>query len=154
MSTHVVPPREGGAGIVGVGVVSGYGWGREPFWAGLSSGRSAVVNQPKLAAELGREVYYLARVKDPEPESRTSLFARALLGSVDLNKYAEDGTVLGAVATQLGSSRNQVSWKTFVYANQVAIDDWNNDTRLKLGTPGYEAIDVAQQRAKGIMPVK
>jgi hypothetical protein len=96
---------------------------------------------------------YLGYYLDAQHKDK-SFLETTLLGSVDLNKYAEDGTVLGAVATQLGSSRNQVSWKTFVYANQVAIDDWNNDTRLKLGTPGYEAIDVAQQRAKGIMPVK
>jgi 3-oxoacyl-[acyl-carrier-protein] synthase II len=71
------------AAVTGVGVVSGYGWGREAFWAGLGSGRSAVVDQPELAAQLGREHYYLARVEDPEPGARTSLFGRAMMGAAD-----------------------------------------------------------------------
>jgi 3-oxoacyl-[acyl-carrier-protein] synthase II len=70
------------ASITGIGVVSGYGWGRDALWRGLSSGRSAVVDQPDLAARLGRESYYLARVSDPDPDARTSLFGRALLGAV------------------------------------------------------------------------
>lgn len=69
------------AGVVGIGVVSGYGWGRQAFWQGLTSGRSAVVDHPDIAARLGRDHYYLARVTDPEPEARTSLFGRALLGA-------------------------------------------------------------------------
>jgi 3-oxoacyl-[acyl-carrier-protein] synthase II len=71
------------AAVTGVGVVSGYGWGREAFWAGLGSGRSAVADHPELAAQLGREHYYLARVEDPEPGARTSLFGRAMLGAAD-----------------------------------------------------------------------
>lgn len=72
-----------GVGVIGMGVVSGYGWGKESYWAGLMSGESAVVNQPKLAAELGRDAYYLALVDDPRPEAPASLFTRALLGAVD-----------------------------------------------------------------------
>lgn len=81
--TNSLPRRAAGAEVVGLGVVSGYGWGKESFWEGLLSGESAVVNQPKLAAELGRDEYYLAKVEDPRPDARTSLFARALLGAVD-----------------------------------------------------------------------
>jgi 3-oxoacyl-[acyl-carrier-protein] synthase II len=69
------------AAMAGVGVVSGYGWGRDAFWDGLCSGRSAVVDQPELAQQLGKEHYYLARVSDPEPGSRTTLYGRALLSS-------------------------------------------------------------------------
>jgi hypothetical protein len=96
---------------------------------------------------------YLGYYLDAKHEKK-SFVETTLLGSVDLSKYAEDGTVLGAVAAQLGSSRNQVSWRSFVAANDFATRDWNNDTRLKLGTPGYEAIDVNEQRRRGIMPVK
>jgi 3-oxoacyl-[acyl-carrier-protein] synthase II len=69
------------AAITGIGVISGYGWGRAAFWHGLNSGCSAVVDHPDIAAALGRDHYYLARIGDPDPDARTSLFGRALLGS-------------------------------------------------------------------------
>jgi 3-oxoacyl-[acyl-carrier-protein] synthase II len=69
--------------IVGLGMVTGYGWGVDAFWDGLTSGRSAVVDHPDEAAALGWDHFYAARVSDPEPASPISLFGRALLGATD-----------------------------------------------------------------------
>lgn len=71
------------AHIAGLGAVTGYGWGVDALWAGLTEGRSAVVDQPALAAELDQDVCYVAKVADPEPRSSASLFTRALLAATD-----------------------------------------------------------------------
>lgn len=57
-----VPATEGSSGrdtpcIVGAGVVSGYGWGRERLWNGLCSGLSAVSPQRSLSEALGQLTY-------------------------------------------------------------------------------------------------
>ncbi len=65
-------------GICGVGVVSGYGWGREPLWDGLVSGKPAA----RAASGLGDspdETVWAARVPDGgDPEDGPSRFARAM----------------------------------------------------------------------------
>jgi 3-oxoacyl-[acyl-carrier-protein] synthase II len=71
------------AAITGLGMVTGYGWGRESFWDGLNTGVSAVIDHPGFAAELGREHFYGALVSDPDPTSRISRFSRAMLSSTD-----------------------------------------------------------------------
>ncbi|MET0235029.1 MAG: beta-ketoacyl synthase N-terminal-like domain-containing protein [Kibdelosporangium sp.] len=60
-------------GICGIGVVSGYGWGREPLWDGLVSGR------PAATTPLGAEPMWAARVPEGgDPADGPSRFARAM----------------------------------------------------------------------------
>jgi len=64
-------------GIVGLGAVSGYGWGVEPLWAGLRSGRSA--GGPVAFEEFSG---LAAMVPDGgNEEDSVTLFGRALYGS-------------------------------------------------------------------------
>jgi 3-oxoacyl-[acyl-carrier-protein] synthase II len=63
--------------ICGIGVVSGYGWGTEPFWNGLASGKPAAT----MASDLGEELSpgWVARVPDGgDPQDGPSRFARAM----------------------------------------------------------------------------
>lgn len=65
-------------GICGIGVVSGYGWGREPLWDGLVSGKPAARAMSGLATVPGDTVW-AARVPDGgDPEDGASRFARAM----------------------------------------------------------------------------
>ncbi len=65
-------------GICGIGVVSGYGWGREPLWDGLVSGKPAATVAPDLGQAPG-ETVWAARVPDGgDPEDGASRFARAM----------------------------------------------------------------------------
>lgn len=65
-------------GICGIGVVSGYGWGRELLWDGLVSGEPAA----RVSPGLGRtpdEVVWAAVVPDGgAPQDGKSRFARAM----------------------------------------------------------------------------
>lgn len=64
-------------GIVGIGAVTGYGWGKHHLWNGLLSGKPAA----KLFAGYGRnqdENVWLARVPDGESDDGTSRSARAM----------------------------------------------------------------------------
>jgi 3-oxoacyl-[acyl-carrier-protein] synthase II len=64
--------------IAGVGAVTGYGWGREELWAGLVSGRSAVVPTPGYEDVLGHTVW-IAGVRDGgSPSDGPGRFARAM----------------------------------------------------------------------------
>lgn len=83
MNTSIANRPFAPAAITGVGMVTGYGWGVEAFWDGLESGVSAVVDNQEIAAELGEEHFYVARVPDPEPTSPISVFSRALLAATD-----------------------------------------------------------------------
>lgn len=65
-------------GICGVGVVSGYGWGRDAFWDGLVSGKPAAIPTPELGLD-PNELVWAARVPDGgDPEDGRSRFARAM----------------------------------------------------------------------------
>ena len=70
----MITPR---VSISGIGVVSGYGWGREPLWEGLLSGKpAATVGGP---AEGGGGPVWAARVADGgDPRDGQSRFARAM----------------------------------------------------------------------------
>ncbi|RRO17012.1 3-oxoacyl-ACP synthase [Saccharopolyspora rhizosphaerae] len=100
-------------GISGIGAVSGYGWGREPLWEGLATGRVAarpteghgperdqaawVATVPDGGDELdgpsrfaramraaGREAITDAERRGWEPGRRVGLLHAAVLGDVDL----------------------------------------------------------------------
>lgn len=65
-------------GIRGVGVVSGYGWGREPLWDGLVSGKPAACATSGLGRAPGDTVW-AARVPDGgQRRDGASRFARAM----------------------------------------------------------------------------
>ncbi len=65
------------AGIVGLGAVSGYGWGVDPLWRGLLSGKSAA--QPIVFEEFAG---LAALVPDGGAEADSvTLFGRALYGA-------------------------------------------------------------------------
>ncbi|MPZ85915.1 MAG: 3-oxoacyl-ACP synthase [Actinophytocola sp.] len=65
-------------GICGIGVVSGYGWGREPLWDGLVSGKPAARAMSGLGSAPGDTVW-AARVPDGgDPEDGATRFARAM----------------------------------------------------------------------------
>ena len=65
-------------GICGIGVVSGYGWGRELLWDGLMSGKPAATVRSDLGSAPGEPVW-AARVPDGgDPEDGASRFARAM----------------------------------------------------------------------------
>jgi 3-oxoacyl-[acyl-carrier-protein] synthase II len=65
-------------GICGIGVVSGYGWGREPLWDGLVSGKPAARQAPGLG-ETPDEPVWAAKVPDGgDPKDGPSRFARAM----------------------------------------------------------------------------
>lgn len=64
----------GRVGIHGIGVVSGYGWGRELLWDGLVAGKPAATTTSGLGEEM-----WLARVPHGgNPLDGTSRFARAM----------------------------------------------------------------------------
>jgi 3-oxoacyl-[acyl-carrier-protein] synthase II len=70
-----------GMGICGIGAVSGYGWGREPLWDGLISGKPAAAMVSDLGKELGN-VGWIARVPDGgDRQDGPSRFARAMRAS-------------------------------------------------------------------------
>lgn len=65
-------------GICGIGVVSGYGWGREQLWEGLVSGKPAARAAPGLGQEPD-EVVWVAQVPDGgNPDDGQSRFSRAM----------------------------------------------------------------------------
>ncbi|MBP2328918.1 3-oxoacyl-[acyl-carrier-protein] synthase II [Kibdelosporangium banguiense] len=67
-----------GLGICGIGAVSGYGWGREPLWDGLLSGKPAATVTPDLGRNPCGGVW-VARVPDGgEERDGPSRFARAM----------------------------------------------------------------------------
>jgi 3-oxoacyl-[acyl-carrier-protein] synthase II len=72
----------GGLGICGIGVVSGYGWGREALWDGLVSGKPAAAVVTGLGPELG-DSGWVGRIPDGgDPSDGPSRFARSLRASV------------------------------------------------------------------------
>jgi 3-oxoacyl-[acyl-carrier-protein] synthase II len=70
-----------GINVTGLGVVSGYGWGREVFWEGLCSGKSAA----RLVGGHGEDnsdAAWLALVPEGgDPDDGQGLFSRAFLAA-------------------------------------------------------------------------
>ncbi|MGH3758395.1 beta-ketoacyl synthase N-terminal-like domain-containing protein [Actinophytocola sp.] len=65
-------------GICGIGIVSGYGWGRELLWDGLMSGKPAATAASGLGPAPG-DTAWAARVPDGgDPRDGASRFARAM----------------------------------------------------------------------------
>ncbi len=64
-------------GIAGIGVVSGYGWGRKHLWDGLRSGESACV--PQTVGDVTGPVAFIPEGGDPEDSVTT--YGRALFAS-------------------------------------------------------------------------
>lgn len=66
--------------IAGVGTVTSYGWGRDAFWAGLSSGKPAAELTDGFAVtETGRDAGWVARVpSEGHAEDGSTRFARAM----------------------------------------------------------------------------
>jgi 3-oxoacyl-[acyl-carrier-protein] synthase II len=68
-------------GIVGLGLVTGYGWGREVFWEGMCSGKSAARLLGGFG-DAGADSAWLARVPDGgDPNDGEGLFGRAFMAS-------------------------------------------------------------------------
>jgi 3-oxoacyl-[acyl-carrier-protein] synthase II len=68
-------------GIAGLGIVSGYGWGRETYWKGICSGKPAARLVGGFGPD-GTESAWVARVPDGgDPSDGEQLFARAFLAS-------------------------------------------------------------------------
>ncbi|MFD9741283.1 beta-ketoacyl synthase N-terminal-like domain-containing protein [Umezawaea sp. NPDC059074] len=70
-----------GVGICGIGVVSGYGWGREPLWDGLLSGEPAATVVPGLGQKPGDAVWAACVPDGGDPSDGQSRFARAMRAS-------------------------------------------------------------------------
>src|SRR3954452_13936723 len=64
--------------IAGVGAVTGYGWGRDELWRGLSSGVSAVVPTPGYEDVLGHTVWIAAVSDGGDASDGPGRFARAM----------------------------------------------------------------------------
>jgi 3-oxoacyl-[acyl-carrier-protein] synthase II len=79
-------------GIVGLGTVTGYGWGRKLLWNGMLSGESAVVARTGYEAVLGYDVAYAALLPDEGPDGM-SRFSGALTFAAE--EAIEDATDRG-----------------------------------------------------------
>src|SRR5262245_55395526 len=67
-----------GVGICGIGVVSGYGWGREPLWDGLLRGKPAATIVPWLGQHPGDTVWAACVPDGGDPLDGPSRFGRAM----------------------------------------------------------------------------
>ncbi|TWP47595.1 3-oxoacyl-ACP synthase [Lentzea tibetensis] len=67
-----------GVAICGIGVVSGYGWGREALWDGLMSGKPAATVVSGLGQHPGDEVWAACVSDAGNPADGPSRFARAM----------------------------------------------------------------------------
>jgi 3-oxoacyl-[acyl-carrier-protein] synthase II len=78
--------------IVGLGAVTGYGWGRKLLWNGMLSGESAVVARTGYESVLGHDVAYAALLPEEGPEGM-SRFSGALTFAAE--EAIEDATDRG-----------------------------------------------------------
>lgn len=67
-----------GVGICGIGVVSGYGWGREPLWDGLLRSKPAATIVPGLGQHPGETVWAACVPEGGDPRDGPSRFGRAM----------------------------------------------------------------------------
>src|SRR5437016_5499618 len=75
------PAMTPGAGLCGIGAVTGYGWGRERLWDGLSSGQPAGAWVPGHGS--GGGPGWVVRVPaGGDPADGPSRFSRALRAAV------------------------------------------------------------------------
>lgn len=73
--------RHNGISFAGIGVVSGYGWGREIFWEGLCSGKPAARCHSGYG-EREDDLAWLALIPEGgSPQDGEGLFARAFLAA-------------------------------------------------------------------------
>lgn len=79
-------------GIVGLGAVTGYGWGRKLLWNGMLSGESAVTARTGYADVLGHDVAYAALIPEDGPDGM-SRFSGALTFAAE--EAIEDATDRG-----------------------------------------------------------
>lgn len=68
--------------ITGIGAVTGYGWGRETFWAGVTSGRSAARFEPGYGLEPGTGGWAALVPEGGDPAYGTR-YGRAVFAAVD-----------------------------------------------------------------------
>ncbi len=64
--------------IAGIGVVSGYGWGREVLWRGLLSGKSAAQQHPGYGAGRDEHAWVALIPEGGDAEIGSSRYARAV----------------------------------------------------------------------------
>jgi hypothetical protein len=85
-------------------------------------------------------------------------FETTMLGSVSLTQHGEDHTLgwaLGSLLGQKTKKKNKTSAISFVRAITYADSVWVVRDREPMSKrqPGYAIIDIAAERAKGIMPL-
>lgn len=84
LETHNPRNVRSSLSVVGVGAVTGYGWGVKPMLAGMASTTSAVVEQPRFSEALGRTVYGALVADNTDFDvPGTTRFQRALGAAVE-----------------------------------------------------------------------
>ncbi|WP_225729533.1 MULTISPECIES: beta-ketoacyl synthase N-terminal-like domain-containing protein [unclassified Nocardia] len=103
--------------ITGIGVVSGYGWGRDALWQGLLSGKSAAVVQPGYGPRRDENAWVALVPDGGDPAVSPSRYGRAMHESareaIDdaLERGWRPGRTVGLVhAIVLG---DVVNWRDF-----------------------------------------
>lgn len=109
-----------GTAICGIGAVTGYGWGREQLWNGLSSGKHAATLEAGFG-RAGNETAWVVRIPDGGfEEDGASRYARAMRAAAreamaDARERGwEPGPRVGVVHAEV--LRDTESWHDF-YAN-------------------------------------
>ncbi|WP_328392389.1 beta-ketoacyl synthase N-terminal-like domain-containing protein [Nocardia sp. NBC_00416] len=69
--------------ITGIGAVTGYGWGRETFWAGVLSGRSAARFEPGYGLDPATGGWAALVPDGGDPEIGGTRYGRAVFAAVD-----------------------------------------------------------------------
>jgi 3-oxoacyl-[acyl-carrier-protein] synthase II len=67
-----------GIGLCGVGAVTGYGWGVDPLWEGLVSGKPAAALTPGYGPDQDESAWVAVVADDGDPADGRSRFARAM----------------------------------------------------------------------------
>jgi len=102
----MTPPHPPRVVVTGVGVVSSYGWGRETFWRGVSSGTAAIGTFRRFDHDRHR-THIAAEVPDP-PAAAALLFGagpRRRLAEVDRFSLFATGEALQHAGLELDLSR-------------------------------------------------
>jgi 3-oxoacyl-[acyl-carrier-protein] synthase II len=113
--------RDKGISISGVGVVSGYGWGREVFWEGLCSGKPAA-RYVSGYGDSDDDFAWLALVPEGgNPEDGEGLFCRAFLtaGREAVEDAKARGWVPGARVgvVHVACFNDMYGWREFTRGN-------------------------------------
>ena len=130
--------------IAGVGAVTGYGWGREQLWQGLSSGVSAVVPTPGYEDVLGHTVWIASVAEGGSPADGPGRFTRALRATAReaitdaLDRGWKPGRKVGLVhAVVLGDVQE---WRDF-----YLVDDRSRSVRRYLSLMPSTSISLLMQ---------